>query len=303
MPADSDLFTALQMFQKGVKDLSLQRTLAEANDQVNQIKATEASEQDKRSQLQNLSNALVRSLGAQGVSPTEVAQQADSVYHTFRSPAEAAIQGTLMGKPDLVDAAKQADIAAQAGNMEQLKLQGSIQEKLQAQKLAVLMATKGAGKPLNSNEIDKLQKYDEVQLAGKSLLDQVVANPGLIGPLKSRILGRELVDSDFAAFQSQAGQFFDKYRIAVTGAGASPGELRALQKNVPGMTDTPTNFRKKMTAMLSIGNRVRSRYLDNLGKAGRSVSGFTTPSQAPGDASGTGDQGGGDDLAQFIIGE
>lgn len=300
MPADQDLFTALQMYAKGVNELSLSRTLSSANDAVAQIKAAEGSEQDKRAQLQDLSNNLVRSLGSLGVAPEKISQQAENVFKNFKNPAEAAMTGTLTGKPSLVEAAKTADVASQAGDIAKLNVVQAGQERLQNIKFGQAVALGKGSKPLNANEIEKIQKYDEIQISGQNLLSLVGASPGLVGPIKGRIPGRDLVNPDFAAFQSQVGQFFDKYRIAVTGAGASPGELKALQKNVPVGTDTAANFKKKMNAMLTIGNRVRQRYLENLSKAGRSVGGFTTPSQTPGDnAQAQADNG--DDISKFIM--
>lgn len=301
MPLDQDLLSALKMYGEGVQSLTLSRTLAQANEAVSQIKAQEISEQDKRSRLQDLSNQLVRQLGAQGVDPAKIQQQSQSVSPVYQTPGAAAIAGTLTGDNALVEAAKTADIAAQAGDIEKMKFQQQGAMALQDKKFAQAMLLGKGQKPLNSNEINKLQDYDAVQLTGQNLLEMVAKKPGLVGPIAGRVPGRELVDSDFAVFNSQAGQFFDKYRIAVTGAGASPGELKALLKNVPTGTDTPTNFRKKMSAMLAIGNRVRSRYLDNLSKAGRSVSAFTSPGAGP-SADSPSDNTGGDDLSAFIMG-
>lgn len=68
--ADLDLATALQMFNEGTNKLALTRALSGATDQVNQIKASELDDQEKRAQLQGISNNLVMNMAALGTPAT-----------------------------------------------------------------------------------------------------------------------------------------------------------------------------------------------------------------------------------------
>ena len=67
-----DLATALNMFKQGAQELSLSRAIGSANDQVNQIRASEASEQDKRAQLQGIANGLTAHMAQIGAPATTI---------------------------------------------------------------------------------------------------------------------------------------------------------------------------------------------------------------------------------------
>lgn len=71
---DLSLKDALSMFQSGAKDLMFSRALNQANEQVQQIKTSESNEQEKRSQLQQLSNQLVTHMAQLGTPATTMEQ-------------------------------------------------------------------------------------------------------------------------------------------------------------------------------------------------------------------------------------
>lgn len=70
--SNDELFQALRMFQDGVGKLQMSRAINDANDQVNQIKAGEQSEADKRAALQGISNGLVMHMAAMGAPDTTI---------------------------------------------------------------------------------------------------------------------------------------------------------------------------------------------------------------------------------------
>lgn len=78
--ADSDdFFQALQMFERGVKQLQFSRTLSSANEAVQQIRMSEAKEEEKRTQLQQLAQQFVLSATAQGADTQAIQQASQSI--------------------------------------------------------------------------------------------------------------------------------------------------------------------------------------------------------------------------------
>jgi hypothetical protein len=77
--AMQDLYTALQMFGDGVNQLQTQRAITGANEQVQQIRASEASEQEKRAAMQQISNNLVSHLAGMGTPATTLQAVAGAI--------------------------------------------------------------------------------------------------------------------------------------------------------------------------------------------------------------------------------
>ena len=113
-----DLFEALKMFSQGVKEYQLQSAIGDANSYVQQIKAADLSEQQKRSELQSLSNQLVGHLAGIGATGTQIQAVAQSVGpKQFATPDQAQLEGFLTGNNDLVKLGNQADIASTANQI------------------------------------------------------------------------------------------------------------------------------------------------------------------------------------------
>lgn len=279
MAGNQELFQALSMFKDGVKELQFANALRGANQQVQEIKGSALKEEEQRAALSQVANSLTMQMAAGGIPATTIQQVAGAVGpRRFTSPGEMAMEGVLSNNPRMIEGARQADLASQAGNIEQARQAQEFQAKqnqLNRDNALQLAGMKGATKgQLSTKEVEKIQEYDQVHIAGQSLLDKLAENSSLVGPIAGRVPGRSLLDPDFDTFRSQSGQFFDKYRVAVTGAGASPGELKMLEKNIPSITDPPENFKKKMGTMLKIGEMVKRRWLQNLKKAGRRTEAF-----------------------------
>lgn len=290
--SNQELFHALGMLKESSRDLATSLAINNANEAVQQIKSQVANEGEQRAALHDISNQLVMRLAAGGVPATTIAQLAGAVGpRRYGSAAEMAIEGTMMGGEkgqQLVGAAANVDRAAQAGNIDQLKMQQQFQatesekNRQHQLQLAGLKSTSRGGTggvPLTASQIDKIQGFDAEDIAAKSILTRVTSNPALTG-LGMRTPGaktvRSIMDKDFDTFQAETNRWFDAYRQRVTGAGASEAELANLRRNMPTVDDSPTNFKSKVQNIMQIGTKVRARYLSNLKKGKRDTSGFET---------------------------
>lgn len=79
MPGNDDLFTALKMFRDGAQQLSTQRAITAATEQVNQVKQTELDEHKQRAAIQQISNGMVAQLAGIGAPATTIAQVAGAL--------------------------------------------------------------------------------------------------------------------------------------------------------------------------------------------------------------------------------
>jgi hypothetical protein len=67
-----DLMAAMKMFKDGAQDLAASRAISQANEHVQQVKASEMSEAQKRAELTNLSSQLVSHLAMNNVPATTI---------------------------------------------------------------------------------------------------------------------------------------------------------------------------------------------------------------------------------------
>jgi hypothetical protein len=75
----NDLYQALQMFSSGVKEYQTSRAINSANDYVQQLKASDMNDQQKRAALQDVSNQLVTHLAASGTPATTLQAVAGAI--------------------------------------------------------------------------------------------------------------------------------------------------------------------------------------------------------------------------------
>jgi hypothetical protein len=139
-------------------------------------------------------------------------------------------------------------------------------------------------KILSSPMVDKITKNENTYMALNDASNELKANaekfsqfmgPGkgaLRHPLRSYV-NKDL--QDFLAWKTLAQDAFQQYRVAVTGAQASDKEIRFLIKNRPTEEDTYDVFMKKVGVLNRMGKKIFNRYLQNLGKAGYDVSGYS----------------------------
>jgi hypothetical protein len=291
MAGNDELFKAMEMFKTGVKELAFSRALASANDEVQQIKSSELSEQEKRAQLSNLSNRMVNYMAGQGVPATTIQQVSAALGpRTFSSPGAAAIEGALSGDQSLIDAASTADRAAQAGNIDQLKAQqtflASENAKNRAHQLEVagIKGEKKGVRPMLGGQVDKIQEFDVANKGLTGVFDKFKTNTKLhssMGPVAGNTWAAVLSAAPGTAtraeindFRAEAMRQSQAYRRAITGMAASIPEMKEMPIALPTPEDDPKSFEQKMQTLLRQGAEVRAMYLKNLNKAKFDVSGF-----------------------------
>lgn len=273
MAADESLFKALDMFTEGVKSLQMNRSLSQANDTVAEIKRSELNEQEQMKAIRGVADDLTLRLVGGGV-PASSIDQVRQAFGSGQQQQQFQQQMALAGVSQAGQNARQ--LQQQSFTSGESKLNREAQ--LKAAGIKAEAQAKQNGK-LEVGLVKDLQKYDTQLVAGEALMETLkagLAKPGLenmpvIAGLKA------MNDPKFAGFQSQTNAYFDAYRLAVTGMSAGPGELENLKKVTPNVNDTPKQFQAKLKAMMKIGNKVRTRFLQNLKKSGRNVDEFLKP--------------------------
>ncbi len=284
MADNSDLYQALQMFNQGMHQAATTQAVNDATAAMNQIHGQGLDEGAQRQQLDGLSKQLALRLTGIGAPAAAVQQAMQAVGpRQYGSVAEMQMEGALTGNKYLQSTAKtMSDIATKKMQQEKqfeqkLKL-GEIAAQggnaLQVQMMKN-MADKQAANKITAEDVTKLSAIDDISSYGKDLIQRLNTSKGaLSGPLSSIARDLNPNDADFAAFKADTGRFFDLYRVAVTGAGASPGELKMLEKNVPTVSDRPEIFKRKMQNMIRFAEMKKSNHVKNLGLTGRDVSGL-----------------------------
>lgn len=272
----ADLQSALKMFQQGVNEFAVTKAFSDANQQVREIKNSALKDTEKQQAIYQLSDQLAGNMASQGLDIEKIKQMSMALgAPQFKTPGEAALYGTTR-KDDLVlEAAKQADVAAATGDIEKLKVQQKFtageNEKDRQNKLEVAAMGAQRIRPAPSQVLEKMSAIDDTIIYYKEILDKVKKDPSLVGVVAGRIPGRDTFSPEFATFKSTVGQSFDKYRVFVTGAGASPGELKMLKLNTPQVTDPVGVFTSKLNKVIELSEKIKNRRLSSLKKAGYSV--------------------------------
>lgn len=267
-----DLIKASSFLNQQVSQLQMNRTIDQANQLVQQVKASEADERQQRAQLQQISNALVTDLARVGAPSDTIKLISGAVGpQALPSANELISQGVLFGDEKALQQGQA--IQEQMVRPDLIKMQADYGFKAQ---LEAMKAGAQPGQPLSDSAIQKISDLEETQVHAASMLEKVIQNEDFVGPAVGR--APELYDQIFnparADFRAQVGRFFDAYRKAITGAQASEKELELLEKNVPTVKDRPEVFKRKIRTLIEIGDRVKRRYLHTQRKAGRDVSGF-----------------------------
>jgi hypothetical protein len=288
-----DFFSALQNFTTAVKSYSYGEAVSQANQRVQEIKNSITPDLQKRQAISSLADDMYMRLVASGADPQHAAAvKANMMPPTASSAEQALFMGHLTGDKALLQAGQEAMNEQQHMDFARMKQQADLQEQSQgrlfkqqtqlemmkessAERRAAAKA-KNEKKPLDTNQIDKLAQLDTSAASLTKLLSDVNKFSKFIGPVAGQAGGVSAwLSPEFAAFKQDLGQYFDSYRVAVTGAGAGPTELKMLQANVPSLTDSPATMVAKIKRSLEIGQRTKQVRLKVLGQAGRDISGFT----------------------------
>lgn len=160
-------------------------------------------------------------------------------------------------------------------NREKLEVSKEFRTTARADRAAAMQEKKDLKAALAAKLTDKqVEAFTDLDNAASdlnNLLDKLGQNSDWTGSLDARIPDM-LVGDDQVAWRSAVGKYKDAYRKAITGAGASTGEIKILESRLPTATDTFANFVSKSKEALSEINRRKGVYATNLSKSGKDVS-------------------------------
>ncbi len=280
MAGNQELFQALKMFGDGMKSYGLSTSINEANQRSQDIKKQIMPDMEKRQALSSLANDVTMQLAAGGADSSAMAAVHSAIAPPSASTADQAIlMGNLNGDRGLMEAGmavrKEQDLRSMNEWAQKFKMQEMAQDRQDAR---TEKRAARAPKVLDSATLNEITSVQTTSAQLNGLLSQINKFKGKIGA-QNRIPGlnavKQYIDPEYAAFTADLGTYFDSYRHAVTGAGAGPGELDMLMKNVPNISDSPASLESKIKASLKAGQRTLQIKLQTLGRAGRDVGGFT----------------------------
>lgn len=165
------------------------------------------------------------------------------------------------GRGDIVDALNKQ--LSNKGYLDMLRLQGTQQR----------FDTKRAD--LSDKQVDDINNFDGTAQEAAALLQDL--KPGFTGTgasMKSLPLIKNFSDADAVTFQARLGRLGDSYRRLVTGAAAADAELKRIEGRLPQVNDPKDVFERKAKDYIREINRAKERYLRNVGRKGKDISGF-----------------------------
>jgi hypothetical protein len=169
-----ELFTALQMLQKGATSLATSRAIRDANEQVQQVLQTETDEAKQLATLRQVAGGLTQQLAGIGADPTTIEQVSKSIAPP-QPMIQTAEQAVLMGTPEqqkrgqkLIDAELGARKAAAGA-----KLDSHVADKVQ---MAANQFTTMAKK--NFEALDAAETLRTMIDNNQSLTDSVIGSFG-----------------------------------------------------------------------------------------------------------------------------
>ena len=289
--SNSELFQAFQMFQQGVQQAATSAAVNDATQAMNEINTNITDEAQKRQALQQLSNQVALRLTGVGAPASAVQQAFNAVApQQFGDVNQLEVEAALSGNQAYSKAA--VGIRSKQAAAEQAKL--LTQHQL---KMAEMQAQLGADltkEQFKSNAAAKELKSDEIKeiSEARSAMEAVDSVSKLFNELRSTntlpttgpgVAGSGLLKAanpKRAEFQMMQEQYFNQYRKAITGAGASEAELEKLREALPSMGDLPHVFQQKLTAMRVLAKDVRDRKIQEYRAAGRSTEGIEQITEA-----------------------
>lgn len=275
-----DLESALKMFVTGAKELQTSRVLNQANEAVAQVRSSEADEAQKRQQLSAIAQDMVFRMQATGAPVSQIELAAKNAGpQQFANGDQAILHGQMTNNPFYVQQGQAANTAAYKDEIDNREDQQSFtahQNDLNRKNQLEAAGIRGAGKNaprvrMTDTQVDKFSGYLTQEKGFDALRKMVDENPWLVGPA-SKWPGRgKLFDSKYASFQKLQKQLFNSYRSAVTGAGASVGEIEMLEESFPTEFQSAESYKASVDAVLAAGRNAIDARLDVLGSTGYDV--------------------------------
>lgn len=278
-----DLQTALATFVSGAKEYGIAQSLYQANEQVQQIKASAMKDAEKRASLNNLANSMVMQMAGQGADAAKIASVFGAIKPVMPStPDQAVMLGLLNDDKEMLSIGKKGMDLQLADNLKllQAKMEGALE----------IAEAKASAKtqPLTQGMLDKIAEADESLTDLNDIKSQVAANPALVGIFSGRLTrlrGEAGLGEQEGVFFGRMEQFFNEYRKRITGAAAPIAELNQLRAALMSGKETPTTFNAKLDALISKTQRYKDIKLKTYGAGGRNMGtlggGATSTTAAP----------------------
>jgi hypothetical protein len=276
-------------FKQNLGGLMQNRALAQANEQVQQIKQAEGDEMEKRQKFTQVAQGLTNQLLQYGMPENRIQLAAQQIApKQFANPDQMIFEGYQTGNQGMVDMGTKAAKAVNVGEMDmfQAKVDAQTKATLQTQqhesdmldKRLKAMLEKGNKEhlyPITQGQGEDLVALDKQGLALDDIQKDIDMNPNLLNKAYNKFPGaRAIVDSDFAVFDAKVGRMFQEYKKWATGASAPEKEMEELLKNQPNINDTSAAFQKKLKFLKNYAPRLKYLMLKELKKQKRDVSGY-----------------------------
>ncbi len=297
-----NLLAALQMFGNSMQDLGISRSMRNAAEQAQKINQQEGDEFKKRQARSQLGQDLAMSLTGLGANASQVQAAFGAIApQTLNTPEQFFSQAAQASSPRAAAQYSQAgqnvqkQVAAAPLTTAQ-SAQNRLQERgLTLQALALKnqglamgaggtaaqgLAGSAGGKPLTADEIKKIQDLDDEIMNLQDLHQTADLNPDFTGLsfnyMPGKTAGKAILNPDFDVFKKKLQRLNDNYRRVVTGAGAPMAEIDRLLQANPRVGDPTPNFKRTSREFIMKGEETRSRYIENLARAGKDVSKYAT---------------------------
>lgn len=279
--SNDELFKALGMFESGVRKAAVTSAINNAHQEVEQLNQQQMGLLEKRQAQTQMANGLAMKLAGFGADATQInaavgavgpaaVKNADDMYQQATMAGDEKAVG-LATKMKTFEAKNQIDMQEDSQSF-----QGSENQKNRdnALEIAGLKSSK-LGKPIPTPQMKKFDEIDRQQIQLDSLLEDINTRGAdkFLGPVAStNWMGlRGHLDPEYGKFTMKLKQTFDDYRIAVTGAGAGPTELKMLEKSMITKEDSPETIRGKIAELQKIGALVRNKKAKRLKSLGYNI--------------------------------
>lgn len=280
-----NFFQALGMFEKATQEYAVKSGIDDATKIVQGITSqTEMDLNQKYAMQKQVGNQLQSHLAGLGAPQSQIAAAVGAVAPPDITTVEGARQLAAQAQTPQermealklekanADAVGRNNLAAKQPLMqEEQDFRSKEQQKdrdLQWQIANLKANGQKDGKPIPASELAKLNSADATLTSLASVKQQLATMKDEIGPVSGIDLIKSWRKPEFGAFKMQVGQLFDSYRIAVTGAGASTGELEKLRQNTPTVKDPPDLFESKMLRWENTVKQIENSRLKRLKQIG-----------------------------------
>lgn len=278
--SNDELFKALGMFEQGVRKAAVTSAINQAHQEVEQVNQQQVGLLEKRQAQTQLANGLALKLAGLGADPSQMQAAVGAIGPAaIKDSADMYQQGMMAGDQEAVGLANKMQSFETKWQRDSLnQTQAFTAQENQANRdnaleIAGLKSSK-SGKVMPTPMMKKFDEIDKQQIQLQSLSEDISNGAGkYLGPGKSiNWFGiRGNVDPEYGKFTMKLKQTFDDYRVAITGAGAGPSELKILEKSMISKEDTEDTIKGKIATLMDLSNKVKSRKAKRLKSLGYNI--------------------------------